>query len=50
MQNFLKILTKELQCLKDHMNRVYTQTKAFKKARTEAENFENVATMQIDCS
>ena len=24
IQNFLKILTKELQCLKDHLNQLYT--------------------------
>ena len=48
MQNFLKILAKELQCLKDHLNQVYTQTKAFKETRTEAEDFENIATLQID--
>ena len=50
MQEFLKILTKELQCLKDHLNRVYTPTKAFKDARTVAEDFENVTILQIDWS
>ena len=50
MQKFLKILTKELQCLKDHLNQVYTPTKAFKEARTVAEDFENVTTLQIDWS
>ena len=50
MQNLLKILTKELQWLKDYLNRVYTQTKAFREARSEAEDFENIATLQIDWS
>ena len=50
MQNFLKILTKELQYLKDHLNQVYTQIKAFKEARTEAEDFENIATLRVDWS
>ena len=50
MQNFLKILTKALQCLKDHLNQVFTQIKAFKEARTETDDFENVATLQIDWS
>ena len=48
MQNFLKILTTELQRLKDHLNRVSTQVKAFKEARTEAEDFQNVAALQIN--
>ena len=49
MQNFLKILTKESKCLKDHLNRVYTQTKAFEDARTEAD-LENIVTLQKDWS
>ena len=44
MQNFLKILTTELQLLKDHLNRV----SAFKEARTEADDFQNVSALQID--
>ena len=47
MQNFLKILTKELQGLKDNLSRFYTQ---IQRARTEAEDFENLTTLQIDWS
>ena len=49
MQNLLKILTTELQCLKDHLNQVCTQTKAFEEARTAAD-FEKIVTLQTDWS
>ena len=38
---------KELLVLKDHLVRVYSQFKAFKAAREEAEQHENIVTVQL---
>ena len=47
---FLKDLSKELKIQQEHTMRCHNQYKTFKRARVDAQNESEVATVQIDWS
>ena len=47
---FLKDLSKELKIQQEHTMRCHSQYKTFKRARVDAQNESEVATVQIDWS